>query len=406
MYARSRRIGVLLLSMSLTMLAGCGDDDPVAPSGGGGPTPLSFDTFQAATLAIGQPDLASGDVNAGGSTNAMGLASTYCAPARGSLYVPDQGNARVLGFASVPTASGAGADFVLGQPDFTSNTGGVAANKFSGPICCTVAGGKLFLVDINNNRVLIWNSLPTSDTPADVVVGQADFTSNTANATQDGLSQPVKVFVSGGKLFVADAVNNRVLIWNSIPTSNGAPADVVVGQPDFTTATAGLSATAFGIPRGLWVGGGKLVVADDNNDRVLIWNSIPTANGEPADVVVGAPDFTTAGSNTPSATSIGSPMGVAGDGQNLYVADAGFHRVLVYPFPTENGAAATQVLGQTNFTLSAGDDPNQDGVSEGVVSARTFGESGLSPNEITIIGRQLFVADYGNSRIMVFTSTD
>ena len=34
---------------------------------------------------------------------------------------------------------------------------------------------------------------------------------------------------------VADTDNNRVLIWNSIPTTNGANADLVLGQDNFTT---------------------------------------------------------------------------------------------------------------------------------------------------------------------------
>ena len=41
--------------------------------------------------------------------------------------------------------------------------------------------------------------------------------------------------LDGGRLFVADTQNSRVLIYNSIPASSGATPDVVVGQPDFDT---------------------------------------------------------------------------------------------------------------------------------------------------------------------------
>ena len=46
-------------------------------------------------------------------------------------------------------------------------------------------------------------------------------------------SSPNAVAVSsdGVRLFVTDLGFNRVLIWNSIPTANHAPADVVVGRP-------------------------------------------------------------------------------------------------------------------------------------------------------------------------------
>ncbi len=47
---------------------------------------------------------------------------------------------------------------------------------------------------------------------------------------------PQGVWIQGSKLFVADTQNNRVLIWNTIPTQNNQPADVVLGQPDFTTS--------------------------------------------------------------------------------------------------------------------------------------------------------------------------
>ena len=155
----------------------------------------------------------------------------------------------------------------------------------------------------------------------------------------------------------------------------------------------------------MWSDGKKLVVGESTNDRVLIWNTIPTTNGAAADVVVGAANMTTQGSDTPSATSIGDPHAVTSDGTSLFVSDAQFHRVLIYrPFPTANGAAASQVLGQSNFTLAAGNDPNQDGVSEGVVSARTFGINSFSPGGLRVIGRKLFVVDYGNHRVLIFDS--
>ena len=37
------------------------------------------------------------------------------------------------------------------------------------------------------------------------------------------------------KVYVVDQGNNRVLIWNSLPRDTGQPADVVIGQKDFTS---------------------------------------------------------------------------------------------------------------------------------------------------------------------------
>jgi hypothetical protein len=398
---RIRPVQVLPFAL-LTFAVSCGEDNPTGPDGGNDPGPtggLQFDDFQAAAVVIGQFDKDSGTSNAGGARGAVGMVEPRGAGC-GFMYVPDFGNHRVLGFSGAPAADGAAASFVLGQPDFTTHAEGTTAQSFSFPTDCAVADGRLFVVD-GNNRVLIWNSLPTSNAPADVVVGQNDFTSSTAATTQTGLSAPVRVAVAGGRMFVSDVQGHRVLIWNTVPTTNGAPASVVLGQDDFTSAIPGLTASRLRSPTGLWTDGTRLVVADRDNRRVLIWNTIPTTNGAAADVVVGAADLVTAGSPTPSATSFGLPVAVASDGTSLFVADQVGHRVVIFtPFPTANGAAATGVLGQSSFTGSAFNDPNQDGAPDSHPTARTL----FAPFDVKVIGDRLFVADMSNNRVLVFAS--
>ena len=48
------------------------------------------------------------------------------------------------------------------------------------------------------------------------------------NAPYDG------VFSNGTQLFVDDQNNNRIMIWNTFPTANFTSADIVLGQPNFT----------------------------------------------------------------------------------------------------------------------------------------------------------------------------
>lgn len=395
-----RNPGMRPLCFALLAFAlSCGDDgSPANP--GGGSTGVSFDNFQDAAVVIGQIDKTSGSANAGGSPNAVGLDGPF-GTGMGALYVPDMENNRVLGFSGIPTADGAAASFVLGQPDLTSSAPGVTAQSFDLPVDCAVSGGKLLVADYDNNRVLIWNSLPSSNVPADVVVGQSDFTVSSSATTQTGLYSPSRVAVAGGKMFVSDFLNHRVLIWNTVPTTNGAPASVVVGQNDFTTATTGLTASTFGFPLAMWTDGTRLVIGDSSNDRVLIWNTIPTTNGAAADVVVGAADFVTAGSNTASGTSIGRPAGLWSDAISLYVADRAFNRVLIFsPFPTTNGASAMRVLGQAGFTNSTANDANQDGVADATPTARTL----WGPTHARVSGSHLLVADQGNNRILIFNS--
>src|SRR5699024_5317463 len=107
--------------------------------------------------------------------------------------------------------------------------------------------------------------------------------------------------IVGTKLIVADQNNSRVLIWNTIPTSNHKQADIVLGQPNFTTSppnTGGLGPATLNGSNGVASDGTKLVVGDRFNNRILIWNSFPTTNNQPADVVLGQPNFTTNTENT------------------------------------------------------------------------------------------------------------
>jgi hypothetical protein len=69
---------------------------------------------------------------------------------------------------------------------------------------------------------------------------------------------------------VTDYLNHRVLIWSSVPTSNGQPADLVLGQTDMASAVNGTAANLLRYPYGAHSDGTRLVVADFYNNRVLL----------------------------------------------------------------------------------------------------------------------------------------
>jgi hypothetical protein len=353
--------------------------------------------FEAAQVVIGQADLNSGDCNQDGNP----AANTLCTPSGAAgidkklLYLADADNARVLGFNKVPTSNDASANFVLGQTNFSNTNRSVGKSSFAFPSGVKVAGKKLLVVDFDNSRVLIWNKLPTkTDTPANVVVGQPRFNSSTGTTTRSGLDGPeVGVTVAKGKLFVSDRNNNRIMIWNKIPTTNGANANVVLGQTDFTSSGNATTQTGLDEPEGIWSDGKKLAVADFFNNRVLIWNSIPTTNGAPADVVVGQPDFTSFDTSPLGPQSLNRPGDVTSDGTSLFVADSGNNRILVYtPFPTSNNPTATHVLGQADFTHNLSNAGNL------APTAQTLG----FPFGISLKGNQLFVDDESNARFLIF----
>lgn len=140
-------------------------------------------------------------------------------------------------------------------------------------------GERLVVTDSVNNRVLIWNEFPTTDfAAADVVLGQPDFGSVAAGLGASGLEYPYHVHSNGNQLFVGDASNNRVLIWDSLPEANAQPADQVLGQFDFATGTTNngdLSTNEIGFDNvtGVFVYGNQLFVSDNNNNRILVFDA-------------------------------------------------------------------------------------------------------------------------------------
>ncbi len=175
------------------------------------------------------------------------------------------------------------------------------------------------------------------------------------------LLAPRGVFLVDNKLFVVDTAQNRLFIWYHLPETEFQKPDVVLGQiakaDTGRNASGQVSASSLFYPSGIWSDGQKLIVADAWNHRVLIWNSLPTADGQAADVVVGQPDFASNQPNVegisqaPSAQSLNWPYGVYSDGSQLWIADTGNRRVLHYKnIPTQNFTAADGVIGKSNFT--------------------------------------------------------
>ena len=304
---------------------------------------LPSSSGQPADLAIGQANLTSRQFFGGGSTSSTSLYNPTSSYSNGvKLYVSDMVNSRILVWNSIPTSSGQAADFVLGQSSFTTNSGnsgGISGSSLYWPIGVSGDGTRLFVADWWNNRVLVWNTLPTSTAQvASFALGQANFTSASANAggvSGSKLSRPTSVYSNGTKLFVADSINNRVLVWNTMPTASGQTASFALGQPNLTSNTAnngGLFATSLSGPGFVYSDGTKLFVSDCGNNRVLVWNTLPTSSGQAADAVIGQSNFTSSTAGL-SPTKIGSPSGLAVAGGKLYIVDSYNNRVLGMPAP-------------------------------------------------------------------------
>ena len=210
------------------------------------------------------------------------------------------------------------------------------------------------------------------------------------------LSAPHGVgFDSNGNLWVADTGNNRVLRFSAATLDLPNPeADLVVGQADFTTggtdrSGAGSSGAGFNSPYGLaFDRQNNLYVADVLNTRVLKFSQ-PYAT---AIQVFGQPDFKSRGvPRDPTSQSLAGPTGVAVDASgNVYVAVQTDNRVLVFAGDGVNGAAAKAVLGQAGFNSTQ---PNAG------VFPRASAGSLYSPSDVKAdAAGNIYVADTGNNR--------
>jgi len=170
--------------------------------------------------------------------------------ANGNLWVADSGNSRVLRFPA-PFASGNSAEIpnlVLGQQDFISQNIDAGPQFMSFPYGLALfANGSLAVSDVAFNRVVIFKKPSGSDfqsgVSADIVLGQTSFSNIQPSPAVAGLNGPRHMGVdSSDRLYVADASNNRMVVYNNPLTSaNGtasslqennmaAPQGVVVNQ--------------------------------------------------------------------------------------------------------------------------------------------------------------------------------
>ncbi len=245
---------------------------------------IPTENYQAPDYVLGQPNLETIEANRGGDVSGNTLYWPYgIAYCGGYFYIADTGNRRVLGWQGLPKPNQP-ADFILGQDSFTTgleNRGqGTNANTFRWPYALAGNEDVLYVADAGNHRVLGWSPLPTSDRPADIVLGQVDFTNSfefpyTAQGPQR-LRFPYALTLTETGLAVGDMANNRVLLWHDLPQSGCfQAADEVLGQLDFATNGENrwdvVAEDTLCWPYGLHYHAGKLAIADSGNNRVMIW---------------------------------------------------------------------------------------------------------------------------------------
>ncbi|KPA11178.1 NHL repeat protein, partial [Candidatus Magnetomorum sp. HK-1] len=298
----------------------------------------------SAEAVFGQADFTSGDINRGGTTaaNTLNSPESIYVDSFGRLWVADRTNHRILRFDNASSkASGADADAVFGQTDFTSNAENNTQNTLRRPTSVWIdPAGRMWVADMFNHRVLRFDDIDSKSNGAnaDGVLGQANFTNMSSGVSQNTMTEPHDIFGdNAGNLFVTNYSISRALRFNNAALkSNGANADNVLGQSDFTSSTGATSANNFNYFLGITMDhSGRLYGSDLLNNRIVIFNDvINKSDGASIDNVLGQPNFTsnTVNNGGIGATTLYNPQWLYFDRINnhLWVTDYENHRVLRY----------------------------------------------------------------------------
>ncbi len=401
-------------------------------------------------LVLGQQDYVEGQANLEDSlgVSGPGAVAVDTSSTPNNIYVVDSVNNRVLGWDDVDDLINLQpADIVIGQPNFfTSYCYRTGSKPPSANGLCFTNGkkstpgglavdslGNLFVADTQNSRVLEFpapfQSGISSGESAGQVFGQGGkFSTSSCNLggtspTAFSLCTPLGIFVdSVGNLWISDTGNNRVLVY---PSANPIASPVLVfgQQGSFTSSVQSdgigsdppTSATGLAVPVAVAVDqAGNAYISDSNNNRVLEFDEAIAANNTSPHLVFGQDNFVSNGCNDgvvslnglvedPDSLCLASSMstenGLAVDqAGDLLVADSDNNRVLLFVTPTNPNSGAP----------GAGDT-----LADEVFGFNTFGTkpSGLpisadtlsNPRGVALdAGRDLFVSDTGNNRVLMY----
>ena len=261
-------------------------------------------------------------------------------------------------------------------------------------------GNKLFLIDQNSHRLLIYNSIPSQQSLPDIVIGQESDSVILPNkgktANKSSLKLPQSIFSDGESMVVTDKGNNRILFWEKIPEVNSTPADL-----EFTGINAPKSAVIFA---------GKLIAADSVNDRLLFWD-IATYNEGDSGTDMGL-------------SSIESPVHISVEGSSLWVVNQGSENSIkkfsdpfnnpnpettksftATPFHMHIGESKIYVTFTNDHIIKVFDSTLNFLVDIGVDSSGSTTQNTLKfPAASIEINQKVYVTDADNHRLMIWNN--
>ena len=343
-------------------------------------------TTHVITTVAGNGNLGfSGDGSAATSA-ALGYPEGIALDAAGNLFIADSGNNKIREVDAtthvITTVAGNGIEGYAGD-------GSAAASaSIAAPYGIAVdAAGDLFIADTYNHRIREVNAATQVITTV-AGNGNSGFSGDGSAAALASLWFPRGIAVDAtGNLFIADADNNRIREVNATTHV----ITTVAGNGGYSFSGDGSVATSasLALPYGIALdAAGDLFIADTENNRIREVNAtthvITTVAGN------GSYSFSGDGSTATSA-SLDYPRGIAVDAAgNLFIADANNNRIREVNATTH---VITTVAGN-GFSGYSGDG-----------SAATSASLNYPQGIAVDAAGNLFIADYGNSRIREVNAT-
>lgn len=364
---------------------------------------LAFENGAAADVVIGQRDRFS-TLPQGPAVQGSALSTGLFQPtglavdAQGNLYVADSGNNRILRYPRplAQTDDLKFPDMVIGQVNFNGGAPNQSTPATPSPqtVALNLGGGQVFrssllfdpagnlwFSDSGNNRVLRFPAAALTrgqnQPAADQAVGQFSFVTRNGNQQRDprnkaAITAPAGLAMdSAGRLYVCDSLN-RVLVYPNPAT--GASAARVLGvvitpegqappPPINDTSLGRVSNNAALPPEAVFIVGGTPFVLDSGANRIVrydpfeSWPTEGVAFSPRGRQVIGQPDANSfqanAGRSESNASGFERPVAAVATSNEVFIADTGNHRVLVFPIQNGTIGTATRVLGQVEFHQSA-----------------------------------------------------
>ncbi|HTA82431.1 MAG TPA: T9SS type A sorting domain-containing protein [Bacteroidia bacterium] len=246
----------------------------------------------------------------------------------------------------------------------------------------SLSGGSFYIADYQNNRIR-----QISGTTISTIAGTATagFSGDGSYATAAQLNQPMGIAVDNfSNIYIADFGNNRIREINSMGMISTIAGN---GTAGYNGDGAPATATELNSPQAVAVNSsGAIYIADYGNNRIRTINSagdIVTVAGN------GTGGFTGDGTAA-TAAEIFHPTSITFDAAgNLYISDAGNNRIRKV-----NTAGIISTVAGNGTAAYAGD-----GLAATAASIS-------SPYGISVdANNNLFIADYGNNRIRMVTSS-